>query len=189
MEIVLAQLRDRQVAVEKVKTFESQQKAAEQERSLKEAQAIAEQQSSLTASQISIQVKANEGAAEAKRAEQDALKIKTLAEAEAEQKKMVGTAEAEIIRIKGEAEASAIKAQVDAYGGPQFQLSEKVMGSFSDAIKEAKIDIVPKTVVNMGGDSGQSSSENVFMSLLKLIMSEKLGVTINGETTDKNNVA
>ena len=71
MNMVLDQLRQRQVAEEQTKTFLAQQKASEQEKSLNEAKAIAEQQSALTASQISIQVETNKGEAEAKKAQRE----------------------------------------------------------------------------------------------------------------------
>ena len=47
------------------------------------------------------------------------------------------------------------------------------MASFANAVKEGKIDIVPKTLVNAG--SGESASGvNAFESMLMLLLSEKL---------------
>lgn len=176
MNIVLEQLRQRQVAEEQVKTFDSQQKAAEKKRSLKEAEAVAEQQSFLTQSQINIEIETNRGRAEAQKAEQDAAKIRTIALAEGDKTVTLGKADAERIRNIGNAEASAIEAQVSAYGGPQYQLTQKILEKFSDAVAQAKIDIVPKTVVNMGGGDGQTP--NALESLLKLLISEKFGINL-----------
>lgn len=180
MDIVLEQLRQRQVAEEQVKTFESQQKAADKKRNLKESEAIAEQQASLTQSDIDIRIQTNKGLADAKKAEQEAIKIKALALAEADKVRTIGMAEADRIRSIGEAEAIAIQKQVDAYGGAQYQLIEKVMSKFSEAILNAKIDIVPKTVVSMGNSEGKSMP-NAFESLLGVILSEKFGVRFNQE--------
>lgn len=192
MNIVLEQLRQRQVAEEKVKTFESQQRAAEKEKLLKEAVASAEQQSALTASAINIKIEANKGAAEARKAEQDAIRIRTIAQAEADRTRATGQAEADKIKAigiadatrvenVGKAEATAIAAQVKSYGGPRYQLTEKIMAQFSKAISEGKIDIVPKTLVNMGG-SGEgdgSNGQSAFESLIKMLLMGKLGVDLD----------
>jgi hypothetical protein len=50
------------------------------------------------------------------------------------------------------------------------------MTKFTAAIEKSKIDIVPKTVVSMGGGSEHGSSVNAFEMLLSLLVSEKLGV-------------
>ncbi len=196
MNIVLEQLRQRQVAEEKVKTFESQQRAAEKEKLLKEAQASAEQQSALTASAINIKIEANKGAAEARKAEQDAIRIRTLAQAEADRTRAMGQAEADKTRAigladatrvenVGKAEAAAIAAQVDAYGGPRYQLTEKIMAQFCKAIAEGKVDIVPKTLVNMGDGKGDGANgQNAFESLIKLLLMGKLGVDLDTSLED-----
>jgi hypothetical protein len=57
------------------------------------------------------------------------------------------------------------------------------MNKFTTAIKESKIDIVPKTVINMGSRDGQGSNVNVFEMLMGLLVSDKLGVKLNNEAT------
>ena len=47
------------------------------------------------------------------------------------------------------------------------------MASFANAVKEGKIDIVPKTLVN-AGSSESASGVNAFESMLMLLLSEKL---------------
>ena len=54
--------------------------------------------------------------------------------------------------------AIAIEQQVKAYGGPQFQVTQDIMGKFTQAIKEAGIPIVPQTVISMGGKEGGSAA-------------------------------
>lgn len=164
IEVILAQLRDRQIAVERIETYSQQEKAAGKEKELREAESKAAQQTSLTESDINIQIQSNQGKADYQRSLQEASKIKAIAEAEAEREARVGIGK-----------AIAIEEQVKAYGGPQYQVVQDVMTKFTSAIEKAKIDIVPKTVVSMGGQE-QGSSVNAFEMLMSLLVSEKLGV-------------
>ena len=84
IEIILNQLRSRQIAVEQIETYARQEMAAAKERELREAQARAEQQRNITESELSITVQSNQGKAEYQRALQQAAQIRALAEAEAE---------------------------------------------------------------------------------------------------------
>ena len=79
IEQILMQLRDRQVAVEKLETYEKQRIAADKERELRQANAVAQQQTVLTESEINISIQENAGRAELQRATQDAERVKTLA--------------------------------------------------------------------------------------------------------------
>src|SRR5260221_166593 len=63
IENILIQLRERQIARERVATFQEQEKAAVQERTLNEARATAAAQTALTQSAIQIRVQENEGSA------------------------------------------------------------------------------------------------------------------------------
>ncbi|MEG1254237.1 SPFH domain-containing protein [Clostridium sp.] len=182
IETILTQLRSRQVAKEQLETYDTQQKAAEKEKELRAAEAIANQQTVLTESDINIRIQENQGKAELQKARQDAEKIQKLSEAEAYKVKQQSEAEAFRVKVIAEADADkearvgiskaiAAKEQVNAYGGPQYKVISDVMSSFANAIKEGKIDIVPKTVVNSGGDG---STSNAFESLIMLLLSEKL---------------
>jgi len=168
IEVILAQLRDRQIAVERIETYSQQEKAAGKEKELREAESKALQQRFLTESDINIQIQSNQGKAEYQRSLQEASKIKAIAEAEAEKEARVGIGK-----------AIAIEEQVKAYGGPQYQVVQDVMNKFTTAIEKSKIDIVPKTVISMGSGQGQGSSVNAFEMLLGLLISEKLGVKLN----------
>lgn len=173
IDVILTQLRERQIAVEQVETYIQQQKAAEKEKEYQEARSKAEQQRYLTESAINIEIQSNQGKAEYQRARQDAAKIKAISEAEAEKEARIGIGK-----------AIAIDEQVKAYGGPQYQVAGEIMGKFTDALKESNIDIVPKTLVNMGDGSGNNG--NAFDMLLSLLVSEKLGVQFNqNEEYDK----
>jgi uncharacterized membrane protein YqiK len=179
IENILTQLRERQIAEEKKVTYQKQQSAAESEKSLREAQAIAEQQSFLTKSKIQIDIERNNGAALASKAEQEANQIVALAKANSSRITLEGEAEASKESNVGLAKARAIDAQVKAYGGAEFRVIQEVTDKLSDAIKSAKVDIVPKTVVNMGGNDKDNSNSTILDSLLRFITLEKLGVKVN----------
>jgi uncharacterized membrane protein YqiK len=174
IEVILAQLRDRQIAVERIETYSQQEKASGKEKELREAESKAAQQRLLTESDINIQIQSNQGKADYQRSLQEAAKIKAIAEADAEREARVGIGK-----------AIAIEEQVRAYGGPQYQVVQDIMSKFTSAIEKSQIDIVPKTVVNMGGQE-QGSSVNAFEMLLGLLISEKLGVKLNGESKEEN---
>jgi uncharacterized membrane protein YqiK len=176
IEEILKQLSDRQLAKEKIETYSSQMKASEKEKELKEFQAKSAQQEELTKSDINIRIQDNIGKAELQKARQDAEKQKTLADAEAYKVKRIAEAQAEMKARLGIAQAIATKEQVNAYGGPQYQVIQDVMTKFTESIKEGKINIVPNNVVTMGGTAGNSGNVNAVESLLAVLLSEKIGV-------------
>jgi uncharacterized membrane protein YqiK len=184
IENILTQLRERQIAEEKKVTYQKQQSAAESEKSLREAQDTAEQQSFLTKSKIQIEIEGNSGAALASKAEQEANQIVALAKANASKIRLEGEAQASMESNVGLAKAQAIDAQVKAYGGAEYRVIQEIADKLTDAIKNSKVDIVPKTVVNMGGGSGSqdngggNSSSTVMDTLLKFITLDKLGVSL-----------
>ncbi len=164
IEVILNQLRSRQIAEEQIETYARQEKAAVKERELREAQARAEQQKSITESELSIIVQSNQGKAEYQRAVQKAAEIRTLANAEAEKVARVGIAQ-----------ALATEEQVRAYGGPQFQVTQQVLTRFAEAIQQAGVDVVPRVMVN-GGEGGSSASGSLMEALLAILLSDRMGV-------------
>lgn len=172
IEIILTQLRDRQIAIEQIDTYDKQQMAANKEKELNEATSRALQQKALTESEINIQIESNQGKAEYQKSLQEAEKIKALAEAEAEKEARVGIGK-----------AIAVDEQVKAYGGPQYQVLQDIFTKFADAIRNGNIDIVPKTLLNMGDDKGNSS--NMLFSLIALLTGEKLGVNFKQNPSKK----
>jgi uncharacterized membrane protein YqiK len=175
IEVILTQLRDRQIAIEKIETYSQQEKAAGKEKDLREAESKALQQKFLTESDINIQIQSNQGKADYQRSLQDAAKIKAIAEADAEREARVGIGK-----------AIAIDEQVKAYGGPQYQVVQDVMSKFTSAVEKARIDIVPRTVVNMGAGPGQGSSVNAFEMLIGLLVSDKLGVKFAQDSQEED---
>jgi uncharacterized membrane protein YqiK len=67
IEIILTQLRERQIAVEQIETYTQQEKAAGKEKELREAESKALQQKLLTESDINIQIQSNVGKADYQR--------------------------------------------------------------------------------------------------------------------------
>jgi len=176
-EIILNQLRARQIAVEQIETYERQQTAAAKERELREAQARTEQQRNITESELSITVQSNQGKAEYQRALQQAAQIRALAQADAER-----------IARTGIAQAIATEEQVAAYGGPQFQVTQQVMNRFAEAVQQSRVDVVPRVVVG-GGGSGENgvTSSSIMEGLLTLLLSDKLNLAVTGEVKKEQN--
>ena len=172
MEIILNQLRARQIAVEQIETFQRQQIAANKERELREAQARADQQRNITESEVSITVLSNQGKADFARAVQQAAQIRTLAEAEAEK-----------IARTGIAQAIATEEQVAAYGGPQFQVTQQVLSRFAEAVQQSRVDVVPRVVVGSSGD-GSPTGSSVMEGLLTLLLSDKLHLEVSAPTRE-----
>jgi len=146
IQVILEQLRDRQIAMEQLETYEKQRVAAEQERALKEAMAIAEQQTMLTQSEINIKVQENSGRADLQRASQDAERVKTLARADAEKVKALAGGDAERIKLLAEADARKVSVMAEAEAkkvklmGDADAKRVKLIAE-ADAEKEARVGI------------------------------------------------
>ncbi len=184
IEQILTQLRQRQVAVEQVETYKLQEAAATQERTLRESQAMAQQQAQITASALAIQVKENEGKAQLAQTRQQAETIQVTAKANAEKARLEGQGEADRIRAIGMANADKVRAiglaqaeatdkQVQAYGGPQFQLNAQVLTRFAEAIENARLPLVPNIMVGGGGERGASGLVEMMLAML---VSDKAGM-------------
>lgn len=185
IEQILIQLRERQIAVEKVETYKLQEVASVQERTLREKEAMAQQQTSITASSLAIQIKENEGKALLANSRQQAENIQVTAKANAEKArlegegeasriKQIGYADAEKIRAIGLAQAEATDKQVQAYGGPQYQLNSTVLLRFAEAIENGKLALVPQIMVGGGKDGGGGGS--LVEMMLAMLVAEKSGV-------------
>ena len=189
IEQVLNQLRQRQVAEERVATFEKQKIAAEGEKSLREAEARAHQQTSITESELSILVQENQGKAAAKRATQEAEQTRTVARAEGDRIRIIGegeaaktvalaSAEAERIAKVGVATADTIERQVAASGGAQFQLTRQIVERVAEALERSGVDIVPRVQISTGegGDKGGTLVD----ALMGLVLSERGMAALTG---------
>ncbi len=173
IEIILSQLRDRQVAREQIETYSQQEKAAAKEKELNEAKSKAEQQKNLTESSINIEIQKNQGKAGLERAKHDAEKLVAMANADAAKVKALGQAEADKIAAIGNAEAEAITNKVKAYGGAKYQLMQDIIAKYTAAIEAGNVQIVPNTYVNMGSGK-EGSLPSPLEGLIGLMFTEKL---------------
>lgn len=168
IETILTQLRDRQIAREKLETYQRQEEAATRERSLREAEAVAAQQRALTESKIAIGIAENNGQAEVNRqtnlGRAEAAKIRAVAQAEGDKIVAIGSANAQRIELEGAATATAARQQVDAFGGPQIRLAQEVATSITKAIAEARLQVVPNVVV--GGDGQNANAIDAIAALV-----------------------
>ena len=154
IDTILNQLRDRQVAIEQVATYELQEQSAMKERSLREARATTDIQAELTNSSIQIAIKKNVGEAAVVEANKRAEVIGINADAERRRLTAEGDGRASAIAAVGKAEASAIQAKSQALTGEgaRLQLINTLGAQFAEAIRDGQIAIVPK--IALGGDGG-----------------------------------
>jgi uncharacterized membrane protein YqiK len=109
-------------------------------------------------------------------ADANATRVKVEADATAERLRLEGEGEARKVEQVGLAQARATQAQVNAFGGPQFQLTQQVMARFAEAVERGKLDIVPKVMVGGGGDGKDGMAGNVFSALMALMLASRSGM-------------
>jgi uncharacterized membrane protein YqiK len=168
IDALLNQLRDRQVALEQVATFELQEQSAAKERSLREARAKTDIQAELTNSMIHIEIKRNVGEAAVVEADRRAEVIRIDADAERGRLTAEGSGRASAIAAVGKAEAEAIQAKSTALTGEgaRLQLINTLGSQFADAIRDGQIAIVPKIALGSEGGNGLGSLIQLASSLL-----------------------
>jgi uncharacterized membrane protein YqiK len=200
IETILAQLRERQVAVEQKATYQRQEEAQAGLRTLNEAKAIASRQTDLSDSKVQIEIEVNQADAAARRAEKDAQRNITIAEADARQTVLKAEADSQqtVLRAKADserimlmanaeaesrartqiAEALGIREVRKAYGSSSLMVKQKMIGQIADALKEMKHPLVPRSIVTMGGNGGEGNGgENMLSNLLTLLLTDKLGLS------------
>jgi uncharacterized membrane protein YqiK len=181
IELILQQLRQRQIADEQVGTYQRQVIAAQKERELREAEAQAKQQTAITESVLSIQVQENQGKANLARSQQEANQTRTLAQAEADRTRMMGegeaakivalaSADAERVTKVGLAQAEAIEKQAAASGGARYQLTRQIAERFAEALEKSKVDIVPRIAV---GGGGEQAGGPLLQALMTMMLTER----------------
>jgi hypothetical protein len=174
IENILIQLRERQIARERVATFQEQEKAAVQERTLNEAKATAAAQTALTQSVIQIKVQENEGSAALARATKDAETLKVTAEAVGQQSRLEGQGEADRALAIGTANAQATKLAVEAYGGPEFRLAEQNFARFADALTRINQPLVPQFLMSGGAGSETGSAGLIPTAMLSSMFGQMM---------------
>lgn len=118
IETLLEQLRQRQLSIEQLETYERQKTAAEKQRTLNEAQALAAMQTQLTNSRVQAQIAESQGEAELARARKQAEQTIVNAEAELarsrrQAEQVIVAADAELARSRRQAEQTVVTAQAE----------------------------------------------------------------------------
>ncbi|MBC8351719.1 MAG: hypothetical protein H8E66_07005 [Planctomycetes bacterium] len=185
IEMLLEQLRLRQLSQEQVLTYEQQCAASEKLKTLKMAQAHAEMQTELTQSRVEIDIAKNRGEAELEQArmraeqtivdaEADHRKHLLMAEAEGKAKAMLGEGESRRVALEGEAQASVLRKQIESYGDPRLYAISIV----SKHLAHSHQPLVPQQLF-MAGASRDGDSTNVDQGplgmLIELLLAEKVG--------------
>jgi len=138
IEVLLEQLRQRQLSIEQLETYERQRVASDKRRALAEAQAQADMQTSLTNARVKAQIAESEGEAELQRARKQAEKqvvmaeanlaqsrrqaeqTIVLAEADSQQAVLAGRGEAQRLMQVGLSEAAVQMQKIASYGDPRL---------------------------------------------------------------------
>jgi uncharacterized membrane protein YqiK len=209
IETLLEQLRQRQLSMEQIETYERQRAAAEKLRTLQEAQAIAAKQTDLTNSQIQVRIIENQGEAELARSRKQA--EQTIVTAQADNQKRILTADADLARAKRQAEQTVLLAEAESKqkvlagrgeGAQRLQvglsdvavLLQKI-GSFGDPrlyaltqaaehLSHSQQPLVPERVFMAGGgENGTGTAgQGLLGTLISLLVAEKSGFQL----TDAN---
>ena len=187
IEMLLEQLRLRQLSQEQVLTYEQQCAASEKLKTLKMAQAQAEMQTELTQSRVEIDIAKNRGEAELEQArmraeqtvvdaESDHRKHLLMAEAESKGKALLGEGESTRVSLEGDAQAAVLKKQIESYGDPRLYAVSMV----SKHLAHSHQPLVPQQLFMTGsshnGDSGNYEQGPLGM-LIELLLAEKVGFT------------
>lgn len=162
IEVILRQLRERQVSREQLETYRTKEAAAVQERILREAEARAKQQTAITESELAVKIAENQGSAAVQKAIKSAEEARQNAAGAADAKRSLAEAEAYQIACVGQAQATATELAVAAYGGPELQFQQTVLLRFAEAIERGRIPMVPS--IQTGGQ-GAASATDAFMAL------------------------
>src|SRR6185295_1770484 len=106
---------------------------------------------------------------------------------EGEAKKVIALAGAEAERVTkvGLAEAEAIAKQVDASGGPRYQLSRQIADRFAEALEKSGVDIVPRIAIGGGASGAAGGGNNVMQALLSVLLAEKTGEPVAEVAADR----
>jgi len=166
IEMLLDQLRQRQLATEQIETFARQQLAAGKLQELNDAQAKAQMQVELSQSKVRIEVVTNQAEASLSKSRKEAEQTIVLAEAESRRRALEGQGESERVRRIGQAEAQVLLKKVASFGDPRLY----AMSLVSEILSKSQQPIVPRQVFMSGDQDG-----GLVGTLLKLVTAEKIG--------------
>ncbi|MBI2824446.1 MAG: hypothetical protein HYX69_07155 [Planctomycetia bacterium] len=194
IETLLEQLRQRQLSVEQVETYDRQRTAVEKQRILNEAQAQAAMQAELTNSRVQIQISESHGEADLARARKQAEQTVVvaeadlarsrrqaeqtvvLAEANSRERELAGRGEAQRIAQVGLSEAAVLYRRIASYRDPRLY----ALAVLADQLSKSTQPLVPERVFVAGGGDGAGRSPGehtagLFGQLISLLVAEKSG--------------
>ena len=193
IETLLDQLRERQLSVEQLETFERKRVASEKMRLLAEAQALATMQTQLTNARVEAQIAEQQGEAELFRARKSAEQMVVMAEAElsrsrlqaeqrvllaeadSKQKELEGRGEGQKVMQIGLSEAAIQLKKISSYGDPRLYALTLVADSLSASAQP----LVPQRLFISGGGDGkgdQATGQGMLGLLVNLLVAEKSGL-------------
>jgi uncharacterized membrane protein YqiK len=193
IETLLDQLRERQLSVEQLETFERKRVASEKMRLLAEAQAQATMQTQLTNARVEAQIAEQQGEADLFRARKSAEQMVVMAEAElsrsrlqaeqrvllaeadSKQKELEGRGEGQKVMQIGLSEAAIQLKKISSYGDPRLYALTLVADSLSASAQP----LVPQRLFISGGGDGkgdQASGQGMLGLLVNLLVAEKSGL-------------
>jgi uncharacterized membrane protein YqiK len=174
IETLLEQLRERQLSIEKIETFDRQRIAAEKQKSYMEAKAQAEMQTELTNSRVQVQIAENQGDADLARARKAAEQQVVTAQAESQQRVLVGRGESSRLLQVGLAEATVLLRKIASFGDPRLYALAQV----SDYLSHSTQPLVPERVfmASSNGENGHGGGgQGMLGMLINLLVAEKAG--------------
>jgi len=193
IETLLDQLRERQLSVEQLETFERKRVASEKMRLLAEAQAQATMQTQLTNARVEAQIAEQQGEADLFRARKSAEQMVVMAEAElsrsrlqaeqrvllaeadAKQKELEGRGEGQKVMQVGLSEAAVQLKKISSYGDPRLYALAEVAASLSTSVQP----LVPQRLFVSGSGEGKGDSgagQGMLGLLVNLLVAEKSGL-------------
>src|SRR5262249_11756143 len=179
IETLLEQLRQRQLSIEQVETFDRQRVAAEKLRALKEAKAHADMQTELTNSKVQVQIAENQGDADLARARKQAEQLVVTAQAESQQRVLAGRGEGSRILQVGLSEASVLLRKISSFGDPRLYALQQV----AEHLAHSSQPLVPERVFMTGanGENGHAGSagQGLLGQLISLLVAEKSGFQLS----------
>jgi predicted Zn finger-like uncharacterized protein len=193
IETLLEQLRQRQLSIEQLETFERQRASAEKLKTLNEAQAQASMQTQLTNARVQAQIAEQQGEAdlararkqaeqtvvnadaELARARRQAEQTVLTAEADARQRTLAGRGEAQRVLQVGLSEAVVLMRKIASFGDPRLY----ALSIVTEQLTHSEQPLVPERVFVAGGagepNGTTSSASGMLGMLLSLLVAERSG--------------
>ncbi len=186
IETLLEQLRQRQLSVEQIETYQRQRAASEEQKKLNEAQAMAARQTELTGSKVQIEIARNQADADLERARKQAEQTIVTAEAESKQRMLAGQGEAKRIGEIGQAEADVLRQKIASFMDPKLY----AVAVLAEHLSKSSQPLVPQQVFTAGGGggsgAGDSSGLGLMGTLVNLLIAEKSGFKIQSAAGNGN---